>query len=179
MLGLIGTVLGGVANIGKTIITGRKVFKGDQEAREVRTDGQFNNARKFKPDGWLGKQIRPLLTLAIAAPVLVIAIAIAILVSIALYPVILGTMTVAQGIATIGPIFGLFDALSQNYFNMFMTVLVFWFGGRMHKYQINHAETKHAITQSGNNTDTRGVESSDVPNPPLTKLQQFRKSRGK
>ncbi|MCH9665507.1 MAG: hypothetical protein K0U41_06620 [Gammaproteobacteria bacterium] len=178
MLGLVGTVFSGIANIGKTIIKGRKVFKGDQEQREIREDGQFNSARKFKPDGWLAKQIRPLLTLAIAAPVLVIAIAIAILVGIALYPVILGTTTVAVGIATIAPIFGLFDALSQNYFNMFMTVLVFWFGGRMHKYHINSSETKHVITQNGNKTANEGGWDTNVPNPPLSKLQTFRKNRG-
>ncbi|MCH9664348.1 MAG: hypothetical protein K0U41_00685 [Gammaproteobacteria bacterium] len=178
MLGLVGTVFSGIANIGKTIIKGRKVFKGDAEAAQVREATQYTEARKFKPDGWLGKQIRPLLTLVIMAPIMVIAIAIAVLVGIALYPVITGEMTVQEGIAVIKPIFGLFDALSENYHNLSMLVLVFWFGGRIHKYQINSSEVKHAM-KMGTDKPNKQHDLESVPNPPLTKLQKFQKSRNR
>ena len=144
-------ILGGLIDtIGGNVIRGREAFRGNAENEQQRIADEMKDVRKFQPQGWLGKQIRPLITLVVFLPFIAITVILTIVCIKVMIPLLTSLDDIDRAIEQMQLIFSLYDALPDRWWMLAGIVVPFWFGGRTLKHWGAASVMKHVTSVNAN-----------------------------
>ena len=173
----VGSAVGGVA----------KIFTVGKDAHDQRKFDSYASARGYVPQGWLAKQIRPLVTLTVLSTFIMLNVTICVLVFLSIKRFIaLESDDMAGLIKEVATIFTLLAAPGLLYYTFVGTIMTFWFGGQAQKYGIAHkqsqADAERAHTRAGgvetaNDATAGNTTPTDPHKPPLDpEIEAFNKA---